>query len=97
MAQATFIEQDVTQSFRLLSGHTIPAVGLDNWSFGYEASNSVFTAIAEAGYRHVDTSSEYGVQEVGYALKKGIQAGVDRKHLFITSKLHGALTCRQTR
>ncbi|XP_010257009.1 PREDICTED: aldose reductase-like [Nelumbo nucifera] len=88
MAQSTFVAQEVSQSFRLLSGHIIPAVGLGTWKSGSDASNSVFTAIVEAGYRHVDTASQYGVQqEVGYALKKAIQAGVDRKHLFITSKL----------
>ncbi|VFQ79523.1 unnamed protein product [Cuscuta campestris] len=50
--------------------------------------HNVFTAIVEGGYRHVDTAAEYGVQhEVGTGLKAAIQAGVERKNLFITSKL----------
>jgi len=36
-----------TQSFTLLSGHTIPAVGLGTWKAGSQAVNSVFTAIVE--------------------------------------------------
>ncbi|KAH1045211.1 Aldose reductase [Glycine soja] len=77
-----------TQSFTLLSGHTIPAVGLGTWKAGSQAVNSVFTAIVEAGYRHIDTASQYGVQEgVGQALQAAMQAGVERKDLFVTSKL----------
>lgn len=42
----------------------------------------------QAGYRHVDTAAEYGVQkEVGEGLKAAIHAGVERKTLFVTSKL----------
>nr|DAD28135.1 TPA_asm: hypothetical protein HUJ06_029603 [Nelumbo nucifera] len=89
MAQDALVTRDVnTESFRLVSGHSIPAVGLGTWRSGSQAINSVFTAIVEAGYRHVDTALEYGVQEeVGNALSAAIQAGVDRKDLFITSKL----------
>ena len=36
-----------TQSFTLLSGHTIPAVGLGTWKSGSQAANSVITAIVE--------------------------------------------------
>ncbi|KAK7339981.1 hypothetical protein VNO77_20671 [Canavalia gladiata] len=76
------------QSFDLLSGHAIPAVGLGTWKSGSQSTNSVFTAIVEAGYRHVDTAWQYGIQEdVGHALKAAMQAGVERKDLFITSKL----------
>ncbi|OVA07824.1 Aldo/keto reductase [Macleaya cordata] len=90
MAQATFTPQDLKkmESFMLLSGHTIPAVGLGTWKSGSQAPDSVFTAIVEAGYRHVDTAAEYGVQEeVGHGLTAAMQAGVERRDLFITSKL----------
>ncbi|XP_028786392.1 aldose reductase-like [Neltuma alba] len=77
-----------SQFFKLLSGHTIPAVGLGTWKSGSQAVNSVFSAIVEAGYRHIDTAWEYGVQEdVGHALQSAMQAGVKRKDLFVTSKL----------
>ncbi|XP_057983759.1 aldose reductase [Malania oleifera] len=89
MAQATFPPLNKrTESLRLLSGHSIPAVGLGTWRSGSEASNAVFTAIVEAGYRHIDTASQYEVQEeVGQGLKRAIDAGVERRHLFVTSKL----------
>lgn len=35
------------ESFKLLSGHAIPAVGLGTWKSGDEAYKSVFTAIVE--------------------------------------------------
>ncbi|CAL5420398.1 unnamed protein product [Camellia sinensis] len=89
MAQATITPQEEREEkFRLLSGHTIPAVGLGTWRSGSQATNSVFTAIVEAGYRHVDTASEYALQEeVGDGIKAAIHAGVERRDLFITSKL----------
>ncbi|PPS14980.1 hypothetical protein GOBAR_AA05576 [Gossypium barbadense] len=38
--------------------------------------------------RHIDTAWEYGVQEsVGHGVKAAIHAGVERRDLFITSKL----------
>ncbi|KAH7844031.1 hypothetical protein Vadar_023518 [Vaccinium darrowii] len=76
------------QKLRLLSGHTMPAVGLGTWRSSSQATNSVFTAIVEAGYRHVDTAWEYGIQEeVGDGIKAAMHAGVEREDLFITSKL----------
>ncbi|KAJ4830689.1 hypothetical protein Tsubulata_028405 [Turnera subulata] len=88
MAQATLQHDQKTESFMLLSGHTIPAVGLGTWRSGSQAPDSVFTAITEAGYRHIDTAKEYGVQEdVGHALKAAMQSGIDRQDLFVTSKL----------
>ncbi|GAB4833260.1 hypothetical protein Ancab_031507 [Ancistrocladus abbreviatus] len=89
MAQATGRPHDqMLESFPLLSGHRIPAVGFGTWQSGSQATDSVFTAIVEAGYRHVDTAAEYGIQEeVGQALNSAMQAGVERKDLFITSKL----------
>ncbi|KAL2330654.1 hypothetical protein Fmac_018235 [Flemingia macrophylla] len=88
MAQIVKPHEPKTQSFTLLSGHTVPAVGLGTWKSGSQATNSVFTAIVESGYRHIDTASQYGVQEeVGHALQAAMQAGVERKDLFVTSKI----------
>ncbi|KAG8377085.1 hypothetical protein BUALT_Bualt09G0131700 [Buddleja alternifolia] len=88
MAQATFTPQDeIMVTFTLLSGHKIPAIGIGTWR-SRSPTDSVFTALVDAGYRHVDTAAEYGVQkEVGTAIKRAIHAGLDRKNLFITSKL----------
>ncbi|XP_021765906.1 aldose reductase-like [Chenopodium quinoa] len=89
MAQATFTAHDQEMEyFPLVSGHKIPAVGLGTWKSASQARSSVFTAIAEAGYMHVDTAAQYGVQEeVGRALKAAMHAGIERKHIFVTSKL----------
>uniref|UniRef100_A0A8I6WVC0 NADP-dependent oxidoreductase domain-containing protein n=1 Tax=Hordeum vulgare subsp. vulgare TaxID=112509 RepID=A0A8I6WVC0_HORVV len=78
-------EQD---HFVLKSGHAMPAVGLGTWRAGSDTAHSVRTAITEAGYRHVDTAAEYGVEkEVGKGLKAAMEAGIDRKDLFVTSKI----------
>ncbi|XP_040965773.1 aldose reductase isoform X3 [Gossypium hirsutum] len=72
MAQATFMAEDQKiESFRLPSGHTIPAIGLGTWRSGSQADNSVKIAILE----------------VGHGVKAAIHAGVERRDLFITSKL----------
>ncbi|XP_072996861.1 aldose reductase [Typha latifolia] len=90
MAQATRAPREEGQQhyYKLLSGHTIPSVGLGTWRSGSLASESVHTAITQAGYRHIDTAAEYGVQkEVGEGLKAAMESGIERKDLFITSKL----------
>ncbi|XP_072077088.1 aldose reductase-like [Arachis hypogaea] len=53
-----------------------------------DASQSFYMFIFKAGYRHIDTAAQYGVQEdVGHGLQSAMIAGVDRKDLFVTSKL----------
>ncbi|TXG58907.1 hypothetical protein EZV62_016736 [Acer yangbiense] len=90
MSQATVAPKmgQNTASFRLLNGHIIPAVGLGTWKSGSQATNSVFTAIVQAGYTHIDTAAQYGVQEeVGHAFRQAMQAGCERSELFVTSKI----------
>ena len=50
MAQAVKPQEPKAQSFTLLSGHTIPAVGLGTWKSGSQATDSVFSAIVEVIY-----------------------------------------------
>lgn len=48
MAQATITPHgERMQSFKLFSGHAIPAVGLGTWRSGSQAEDSVYTAIVE--------------------------------------------------
>jgi len=47
MAQTVKPHEPKTKSFDLLSGHSIPAIGLGTWKSGSQAVNSVFTAIVE--------------------------------------------------
>jgi diketogulonate reductase-like aldo/keto reductase len=84
------------ESFRLLSGHKIPAVGLGTWRSGSQAAHAVVTAIVEGGYRHIDTAWEYGDQrEVGQGIKRAMHAGLERRDLFVTSKLWYTLILRK--
>lgn len=72
--------------YQLNNGVLIPAIGFGTWQTpdGDTAINSVRTAI-QAGYRHIDTAAVYR-NEVGVG--EGIrQSGVDRRSLFVTSKL----------
>ena len=74
------------KTFELNDGNHIPAVGfgtflIPNDGPTYEA---VLSAL-KAGYRHVDTAAGYmNESDVGKAIK---DSGIDRKELFITSKL----------
>ena len=78
--------KSITDCYKLSNGVEIPCVGFGTWQAtdGDVAVSSVLSAI-EAGYRHIDTAQAYGNEEsVGIAVKK---SGVNRKELFITSKL----------
>lgn len=72
--------------FTLSNGIKIPAVGFGTWQVkdGQEAYDSVRWAL-EAGYRHIDTAYVYG-NEISVA-KAIADSGIDRKDIFITTKL----------
>ena len=69
----------------LANGVTIPQVGLGVFRMDdQQVLDSVKWAI-ESGYRHIDTASFYDNEEaVGKAIKA---TGIDRKYLFVTSKV----------
>lgn len=76
----------LSDSYKLSNGVEIPCIGFGTWQTpnGEVAVSSVLCAI-EAGYRHIDTAQGYGNEEsVGIAVKK---SGIDRKEIFVTSKL----------
>ena len=76
----------LTDCYPLANGVKIPCIGFGTWQTpnGEVAVSSVLSAL-EAGYRHIDTAQGYGNEEsVGIAVK---QSGIDRKELFLTSKL----------
>lgn len=70
----------------LLSGGTIPVVGLGVWQAGRggETREAVMAAL-RAGYRHIDTARIYANEaEVGEAIRA---SGVPREQIFVTTKL----------
>ncbi len=78
--------KSLTDGYKLSNGVEIPCIGFGTWQTpnGDVAVSSVLSAI-ESGYRHIDTAQGYGNEEsVGIAVKK---SGIERKELFITSKL----------
>lgn len=76
----------INDTYTLNNGVKIPKVAFGTWQIkdGEDAYNSVKYAL-EAGYRHIDTAFAYGnEQSVGKAIK---DSGIDRKELFIVTKL----------
>lgn len=75
----------------------IPAVGLGVFrtKSGEETENAVRWAL-DAGYRHIDTAAAYRNEEsVGKAIR---ESGVDRKDIFLTTKLwNGEIRAGNTR
>ena len=75
-----------TDTYQLANGVGIPCIGYGTWQTpdGDVAVRAVADAI-EAGYRHIDTAQAYGNEEsVGRGIR---ESGIDRKELFITTKL----------
>jgi 2,5-diketo-D-gluconate reductase A len=74
------------KNIKLNNGVEMPILGFGVYQIpdAEECEKSVLTAL-EAGYRSIDTAAAYGNEEaVGKAISK---SGIDRKQLFITTKL----------
>ncbi len=69
-------------------GSKIPIVGLGTWKTGTHTYQAVRDAI-EGGYRHIDTSLNYGTEkDVGRAIKDLITEGkIKREDVYVVSKL----------
>lgn len=75
---------DFLTSKTLNNGVKIPLLGLGVFQSGADTKQAVLWAL-EAGYRHIDTAKAYFNEDaVGQAIK---ESGVDRKDIFITTKL----------
>lgn len=74
-----------TQSATLSSGATIPLIGFGTWALRGRTAYSAIRFALEAGYRHIDTATNYGNEtEVGRAVA---DSSVDRRDVFVTTKL----------
>lgn len=74
------------EKLTLMNNVEIPVLGFGTWQVkeGEQAYESVKYAL-ECGYRHIDTASGYGNEKsVGRAIQ---ESGIDRRELFITTKL----------
>jgi 2,5-diketo-D-gluconate reductase A len=72
----------------LSSGYDIPQLGLGVFRMEPDDAARVVSEAFEVGYRHIDTAKVYDNEEgVGQAIA---QSGLDRKDLFITTKLWNA-------
>ncbi len=74
------------KSFKLNNEVQIPKIGFGTWKIqdGEAVINAIKIAVKN-GYRHIDTAAIYANEKgVGIGIK---ECGIDRKELFITSKL----------
>jgi diketogulonate reductase-like aldo/keto reductase len=74
------------KQFELENSVHIPSVGFGTWQTpdGVTAVDAVRCAI-ETGYRHIDTAAVYGNEK---SVGEGIaRSGIDRRELFVTSKV----------
>jgi diketogulonate reductase-like aldo/keto reductase len=80
--------KSLTDTFKISNGVEIPCMGLGTWqSKDIDAKWSVLTALSH-GYRLVDTAAAYGNERgVGAGIR---ESGLDRKDVFVTSKLRNA-------
>ena len=75
----------------LNSGDSMPLIGLGTFGSDHKTGEQVANAVKEAilaGYRHIDCASIYGNEkQIGIVIKDLIDSGLDRKDLWITSKV----------
>ena len=70
----------------LNDGNHIPQLGFGVFKVEPEETAAAVRAALEIGYRHIDTAQMYGNEQgVGQGIR---DAGLDRGHVFITSKLN---------
>lgn len=76
---------------RLATGATMPAIGLGTFGSDRVSHEAVAEAVqfaATVGYRHFDCASVYGNESrIGHSFEKIFRSGLERKNLWITSKL----------
>lgn len=75
------------ETYTLLNGVKIPKLGAGVWMIDDETVEQVVKDALDVGYRHIDTAQAYRNEE---GVGRGIKAsGVDRKDIFVTTKLSG--------
>ena len=78
----------LTDCFELSNGVKIPCIGLGTWQTDHETTINAVVSAVKSGYRLIDTAAAYGNEaSVGTGIR---ESGIDRKDIFITSKLRNA-------
>lgn len=73
-------------SITLNDGNHIPQLGFGVYQVAPEETAEAVRAALDVGYRHIDTAQMYGNEKgVGQGIR---DAGIDRGHVFVTSKLN---------
>ncbi|XP_073964561.1 aldo-keto reductase AKR2E4-like [Choristoneura fumiferana] len=95
----TSLLQVIIPSFKLNSGHEIPALGYGTWlgindkdEFDYSDWDKMLKTLSyciDVGYRHIDTAHLYRVEpDIGEVVNRKIKEGVvTREEMFITTKV----------
>ncbi len=96
----------MSQDLTLNNGLTMPTLGLGTWKSAVGVVGEAVTHALDLGYRHIDCAAIYGNEpEIGTAFAKAFsKTGIQRKDVFITSKLWNTnhhpdnveAACRQT-
>ena len=74
-----------SKTITLNNGVEIPQLGLGTWFIDDDKAADAVKAAVEIGYRHIDTAQAYGNER---GVGEGVRAcGVDRKDLFVVSKV----------
>lgn len=73
------------ETVKLVNGVEVPRLALGTWLIDDDKAADAVRAAIKLGYRHIDTAQAYGNEK---GVGEGVRAsGVDRKEVFITSKV----------
>lgn len=88
---ADAVDPSLVPQRRLSSGASMPALGLGTFGSDHVSHESVAEAVLSAaalGYRHFDCASVYGNEaHIGASFAKLLASGLERKDIWVTSKL----------
>ena len=78
----------LSDCFELGNGVKMPCLGLGTWQTDRETTIHAVVSAIRSGYRLIDTAAAYGNEtSVGTGIR---ESGIDRREIFITSKLRNA-------
>ncbi|MCJ1476240.1 hypothetical protein MMC13_004906 [Lambiella insularis] len=76
---------DINTTYKMLSGHEIPALGYGVYQTPADVAEDVVLQAFKAGYRHIDSARVY--RNEGPCAEAMIKSGLPRSSIFFTSKV----------